>query len=96
MTVKRLLKPGTLVTCRAEADGLIMWSSYGCHIDHDIDHVNENDILMVLKSRKPTKIELNDIKNPLTEEWIIGSYQVLSPKGIKGWVGAGWVLPITI
>ena len=94
MTVKRLLKPGTLVTCMAGADGLFVWSSYDCSSDRDIDHVNENDILMILKSRKPTKIELNDIKNPLTEEWIIGSYQVLSPKGIKGWVGAGWVTSV--
>jgi len=93
MITEGLLKPGDLVACRPDADGLIMWSSYRCDIDDTVGGVDVNDILLILKSRKPTKKELRQ-PIPLTEEWKVGAYQVLSSEGLVGWIGAGWAVPI--
>ena len=90
---KNLLSPGTLVTCRGDAPGgLIMWSSYRSEIEDDIGKADQNEIMLILKSRKPAKKELCS----LTPEWKTGAYLILAAGGKKGWVGAGWVIPVTI
>lgn len=93
MMAKNLLSPGTLVTCRADAPGgLIMWSSYRSEIDNDVGKIEQDEVMLILKSRKSGKNE----KHTLTPEWQTGAYLILSSAGTKGWVGAGWVVPVTI
>jgi len=89
------LRPGSIVFCRAELkedlqEGLTIWKSYDS-ISDDIsfvDVVSMNDIMLVL-SFKTTPIQDND---KISDEWKIGAYKVLTPRGVVGWVGKGWVV----
>ncbi len=89
---KGLLKPGTLVSCNDDINELVIWKSYRSDMEDNIDSVKPGDIMVILESR-PTS---EDQVNILMEEWKIGAYCVLTPNGKMGWVGAGWIVPITI
>ena len=90
----KLLKPGTLVACRPDfAGNLILWASPFSDIDEDVAIVGSDDVLLIIKRKSTTK--KNDKKVTLTPEWEIGSYMVLTSSGARGWVGAGWVVPIS-
>ena len=96
MPTKKLLSPGTMVVCNAslDIDQLVLWGSYegAASIElavHGI--IDMKDVLIVIKSR------INLDKNVIySDEWKNGAYFVMSSSGMKGWVGEGWVVPVTI
>ena len=90
---RKLLKPGTLAICKPDCDGLIIWSSYACEVDDDIDKIYSDDVLVIIEVRKPTDKEIQD--KYLTPEWQNGAYRVLTSNGTSGWTGEGWLIPIT-
>lgn len=83
----QLFEPGTLVRCRSSVDNLTLWGSYRCDIEDDVDYVVPGDILVVIKNQKASS--KND--DAINDEWRMGAYQVLTPRGVTGWVGAGWI-----
>lgn len=88
----RLLSPGDLVVCRHDVVGkLVLWSAPFSDIDEDVGSAESDDVLLVIKSKSNVTKE----RNLVMEEWKAGSYMVLAPSGIIGWVGAGWVVPIS-
>jgi len=87
----KLLPPGSLVVCRPDSDQLILWESYGCDVDDIKGMANVNDILIVLEAKENSSFK----DERLTEEWLLGAYKIMTPEGIQGWTGAGWVVPIT-
>lgn len=96
MSQTELLPPGTLVVPRDDISGeLIIWSSYRSDIEDVGDNVGPDNVLLVLKSRKPSQREAKSRKYMLTPEWKLGAYLILSSNGKKGWVGAGWVQPVS-
>lgn len=93
MMQDHLLKPGSIVSPRGDTDYLRIWKSYRCDIEDDIDIVRSGEIMIILRSRKTTKKSALS-GGTLIDEWKTGAYQVLSPSGKKGWVGAGWATEI--
>jgi len=93
MSKEELLRPGDMVVCREDIDKLILWSSYGCEPDDDGAGVDPKNVLLILEVRRSS---IDDLKptDTFTPEWQIGAYYVLSSFGIKGWIGAGWVVPV--
>lgn len=97
MPTKKLLSPGTMVVCNAslDIDQLVLWASYEGDVEN-IEHavhgtIDMKDVLIVIKSR------INLDKNVIySDEWKNGAYFVMSSSGMKGWVGEGWVVPVTI
>lgn len=85
-----------MVSCRTDMDRLIIWKSRRCNIEQDIDSVDSGEIMLILNSRLPTKADREDKYNRIPDEWKIGSYQVLTPRGKVGWIGAGWVTALTV
>ena len=84
----KLFAPGTIVACRPGIrGGLLIWSEYHGDLDSDVDQVYDNDLLLILDFKAPSVEE----RHSLSKEWQKGAYLVLSPRGLKGWVGAGWV-----
>jgi len=83
-----VLKPGQFATCRPDVDKLMLWTSYDCEIDDVNDTVTGEELFIILDV-----MEMSNCADPLTNEWEKGAYKVLSPRGICGWVGAGWVIP---
>lgn len=96
MASKELLSPGDIGVCRPDLDRMIVWSSHRSDFDADTGQVSSNDLLLIIETRKTTRRELRDRSNPLTFEWKKGSYHILASNGVRGWVGAGWVVPVTI
>jgi len=96
MPTKKLLSPGTMVVCNAslDIDQLVLWGSYegAASIEHAVHGIIDmKDVLIVIKSR------INLDKNVIySDEWKNGAYFVMSSSGMKGWVGEGWVVPVTI
>ena len=84
-----MLKPGQIAACRSDVDRLVLWSSYDCDVD-DVNDVVEGKELFVIVDA----IEKIHTSDPLTEEWEKGAYKILSPRGICGWVGAGWIVGV--
>lgn len=94
MSQTELLPPGTLVIPRDDVSGeLIIWSSYRSDIEDVGDNVGSDSVLLILESRKHSKRKAE--KYMLTAEWKLGAYLILSSNGKKGWVGAGWVQPVS-
>jgi hypothetical protein len=97
MPTKKLLSPGTMVVCNTNLDieQLVLWGSYEGDVEN-IEHavhgtIDMKDVLIVIKSR------INLDKNVIySDEWKNGAYFVMSSSGMKGWVGEGWVVPVTI
>lgn len=97
MPTKKLLSPGTMVVCNAslDIDQLVLWASYEGDVEN-IEYaihgtIDMKDVLIVIKSR------INLDKNVIySDEWKNGAYFVMSSSGMKGWVGEGWVVPVTI
>jgi len=82
-----LYAPGVLVKSRLVGEQLILWPSYKTSSpDNSLGSVSDNDVMIILKTRKSKKITKN-----LSDEWQKGSYLVLTSTGIFGWVGEGWV-----
>ena len=94
LMINGLVKPGSMVSCRHNMDYLTIWKSYRCNVDQDIDIVRSGEIMLILKSRRTAKASPLVALLPLASEWEIGAYRVLTPRGVSGWVGAGWVTPI--
>jgi len=92
---KSLLKPGTMVSCHKDINELVIWKSYRSDMEDNIDSVKSGDIMVILESRKTSNFEVEDQVNMLMDEWKIGAYLLLTPNGKKGWVGAGWIIPVT-
>jgi hypothetical protein len=96
MTVKQLLPPGTMVVCRVDLDKLILWSSYDCDLDDVNGYVDVNEVLIIIDSRITPEEERSKYDEVYTDEWKNGAYLVMSSSGVKGWIGEGWVTPVTI
>lgn len=92
--VNKLFKPGTIVTCREDVENLTVWSSYHANAENDAGQIDARTLMMIINSRKTSKKELKDFKKRLAKEWEIGAYEVLSSTGVKGWLGAGWVVEV--
>ena len=95
---RKLLEPGTMVTCRHDVVGtLVLWSAPFSDIDEDVGSACPDDVLLIIKSKRNPSVQTKLISSvhTITEEWKSGSYMVLAPSGVVGWVGAGWVVPIT-
>ncbi len=91
---KALLRPGTMVVVRFDQEYLVIWKSRCSDFNEDCAVVKSDDILLVLNARRTTRKEREKNDSSLTDEWTTGSYQVLTPLGIIGWVGAGWVTTV--
>lgn len=89
---QKLSQPGNLVACRPDMQGdeLILWSSHDCEVEEVNGYVHNDNVLLILEVRPPAKTN-----EPLMLEWEKGAYKVLSPTGVCGWIGAGWVIPVT-
>lgn len=96
MTAKKLLPPGTMLVGRIDLDQLILWSSYNCDLDDVNATVNVNEVLMVIDSRVTPEEDRSKYDEVYTDEWKNGAYFVMSSSGAKGWIGEGWVMPVTI
>jgi len=96
MTVKKLLPPGTMLVCRIDLDQMILWSSYNCDLDDINATVDVNEVLMVIDSRVTPEEDRPKYDEVYTDEWKNGAYFVMSSSGVKGWIGEGWVMPVTI
>jgi hypothetical protein len=88
--INKLAAPGDIVTCRPGEDRLYLWSSMNCNPDEINGQTEPGEILLVLDVRK----NIETIRN-LQDEWSNGAYFLYSSRGISGWVGAGWVVPVT-
>jgi hypothetical protein len=88
--IDKLVVPGDIVIGRSGEDHLYLWSSMNCGADEINGRTEPGEILLVLDVRETTEAISN-----LQDEWSVGSYLVYSSRGISGWVGAGWVIPIT-
>lgn len=90
-----LLRPGSLVICKSDLVGdLVLWGSpRSDSIDDDIAMSSPKDVLLIIKARK-AKSTKSALAGRLSNEWSEGSYMVLTSSGVKGWVGAGWVVPV--
>ena len=95
MSANKLLQPGTLVVCREDLDKLVLWESPSCDLDDVAGQVDVNEGLIILETRETPAIEKENLGDLYTEEWKNGSYYVSSRSGIKGWIGEGWVVPVT-
>jgi hypothetical protein len=95
MTIKQLLSPGTMVVCRPDLDKLILWSSYECDLDDFNATIEVNDVLIILDVRVTPTEEKSKYDEIYTEEWKNGAYLVISSAGVQGWIGEGWVIPVT-
>jgi hypothetical protein len=51
---------------------------------------------MVINSRITPEEDRPTYDEVYTDEWKNGAYFVMSSSGMKGWIGEGWVMPITI
>lgn len=91
--MESLLSPGDMVMCRS-TDSLVVWSTYKSSFDDDAGFVSADEIMLILKVRKTTKKEQNNVDYFFTDEWKQGAYKIVSSSGVVGWVGAGWVAPI--
>lgn len=100
MHQKKLLPVGTLVACRPDIDQLILWESYDVDDADDVaGYVDINEVLVILKARKnedPHRKKSLLKEELFTEEWKNGAYFLMSSSGVRGWIGEGWVVPITI
>ena len=94
LMINNLVKPGSMVSCRDDMDYLTIWKSYRCNADQDIDVVRSGEIMLILKSKRTAKVSLRNASIPLVAEWETGAYRVLTPRGVSGWVGAGWITEV--
>jgi len=89
-----MLKPGQMAACRIDVERLVLWNSYECEQDEISDYIEANELFVIVDA--VTSIQTEKLDGLLaSEEWENGAYKVMSPRGIFGWVGAGWVIPIT-
>lgn len=88
--IDKLASPGDMVRCRSEHERLFLWESLGCDSDAINGQTEPNEILLILDVRQ---MQDEDAEN-FADEWTVGAYLVYSPRGISGWVGAGWVVPV--
>lgn len=85
------LRPGQLAVSNIDADQLILWSSLECSIDEPHGYAQPDDVLLILEFREMSI----DLRKFTSEEWIKGAYRVLAPSGQSGWIGAGWLQPLS-
>jgi hypothetical protein len=86
-----MLLPGDLVVPRLRRGTkcLFVWSYDDTGPCTVIGEIAKNTIMTIVKIDKFS----ND---QLAEEWKDGSCLLLCPKGITGWVGAGWIRKIDV
>ena len=90
MAKGNLLSPGQMVISKEKNERLFLWSSYRGEIDETCGLIEIDELLLVLESK-----ESDDKQESLTPEWENGAYYVMASNGLKGWIGSGWVEPIT-
>jgi len=87
-----LLRPGQLAISNIDADQLILWSSLECSLDEPQGSAQPEELLLILEYREMTF----DFGKATSEEWSQGAYRVLSSSGQSGWIGAGWLQPLSL
>lgn len=89
------LSPGQLAVSNIDADQadqIILWSSLECNMDEPHGYAQPKDVLLILEFREMH----TDLGKATSEEWVRGAYKVLASSGQSGWIGAGWLQPLSI
>lgn len=85
------LKPGQLAISNIDSDQIVLWSSLECSLDDPHSYAEVDDVLLILEFR-----EMHiDFGKAASAEWIKGAYRVLASSGQSGWIGAGWLQPLS-
>lgn len=80
--------PGELVVCRSDVEHLILWESCECDAE-DVNGLAEaHEILIVLDYKKTSG------SDKIMDEWSEGAYKLMTPRGVVGWTGVGWVVSL--
>lgn len=84
-----MISIGDLVRANVDDhESLVLWEDVANESADSVCEVSKDAILVVLQTKKA------DWRDP-TSLWLDGACLVMEPGGLTGWVGAGWIEPIS-